>query len=258
MAILQSIGGSALDYVRYGRDLIAFFHHAIVVFILSRESKRRVLTRTIINQIYFTGVHGVGVVSMLGLILGTGLIVVMLSLFSSAGPIVGTLMDMLIIQQLGPLMTAFIVIGRSGSAITVELGNLRVNGELDLLETMGIDPIEYLVVPRMVGVTVGVVCLCVFFDLCAMGGGFAVASLAVDIPIHVFFDVIGERVTLTGIFSGLFKSAAFGMTIATLSSYHGLSGSGISTEVPILTQQSVVRSLVLCVFLDLILTIIFL
>ena len=254
ISLIENVGVGGLRWGRYVRDVMQLLQRAIVV--LLHPQGWSAIRGAAVKQIYFTGVQALPVVGLLALVLGAGIVVQTVTLVAGGGDIVGTLMEVLLIRELGPLAAAFIVIGRSGSAITVELGNLKVHSEIELLEAMGIDPVRYLVLPRMFGVTVSVVCLCIFFDLVAILGGGILAGAAVDVWWLNVLEDIGRQVTFTGVVVGLIKSIVFGVAIATLSTYHGLSAAGARTMVPVVTQRAVVHSLVLCVLLSLVITLI--
>jgi phospholipid/cholesterol/gamma-HCH transport system permease protein len=256
--LLEALGARAIAWLEFARDLFQFFVRAGVAVIFSGTQGLSVIRETTFRQIFFTGVQALPVVGLLALVLG-GVIIVQTTSYLSAGgvAVVGSLMDLLVIRQLGPLMTAVIVIGRSGSAVTVELGNMKVRGEMELLEAMGIDPMRYLVIPRMAGMTYAVMVLCVIFDIIAMLGGCMVASVILDAPMVSLVSAIGAEVTLSAVSVGLVKSATFGLVIATLSTYHGMSQGPAPTMVPVATMRSVVNSLVVCVVVNAVITLFF-
>jgi phospholipid/cholesterol/gamma-HCH transport system permease protein len=253
--LADSLGTSALGAGRYIKELSKFFSKTLVTFFQPSKQGALVIRQVTLRQVYYTAVQAVPVVSLLAIVFGAVIIFQTLSFFSAGATVVGSLLDNLVIRQLGPLFTAFIVIGRSGSAITVELGNLKTDGELELLSSLGIDTYRYIVIPRMIGVTIGVICLCILFDLVAMLGGYAFARLTLEIPGSAFILLVANRITILGVVSGLLKSALFGLLIATVSCYHGLRVSEAVTEVPPATQKSVVYSLVLCVLTNILITI---
>jgi phospholipid/cholesterol/gamma-HCH transport system permease protein len=239
---------------RYISELAQFFSRTLATGLQRNTHGAAVIRSVTVRQVYYTAVQAVPVVSLLAVVFGAVIIFQTLSFFSAGASVVGSLLDNLVIRQLGPLFTAFIVIGRSGSAITVELGNLKTDGELELLSGLGIDTYRYIVIPRMTGVTLGVICLCILFDLVAMLGGYAFARLTLQIPGAAFVLLIAENITILGVCSGLLKSAVFGLLISTVACYHGLRVSDAVTSVPPATQQSVVYSVVLCVLANIVIT----
>jgi phospholipid/cholesterol/gamma-HCH transport system permease protein len=252
--VVDFIGTRAVGMGRYISELVVFFSKTLATSLKRNTAGADVIRSVTLRQVYYTAVQAVPVVSLLAVVFGAVIIFQTLSFFSAGASVVGTLLDNVVIRELGPLFTAFIVIGRSGSAITVELGNLKTDGELELLQGLGIDPYRYIVIPRMIGVTIGVICLCILFDLVAMLGGYAFARLTLQIPGAAFVFLIAQEITVLGVFSGLLKSAVFGLLISTVSCYHGLRVSDAVTSVPPATQQSVVYSLVLCVLANIVIT----
>ena len=210
-----------------------------------------------VRQVLFTGVEATWVVAALAALIGGLVIVQTLGFMGVAGEqALGTVLELVVIRELGPVMTALIVIGRSGSSITVELGGMRVLGEMELLEAIGVDPARYLILPRMVGVTVAVVGLFVIFDLSALLGGYLVAAAAFDTPFTTFLLLVGQRLSLVDVLGGLIKATVFGLVIAAVSTWQGLSVGGAITEVPQRTLRSVVHSIVAVVALDVLLTLV--
>ncbi len=253
---LRSVGKWGLDWLRYVRDLFRFFRRAVVVLLFAGTRSGSVVSTNTLAQIKYTGIDALPVVTVLAALLGTAIVVQALSYLSGGGgAVVGSLMDLLVIRELAPLMTAVIIIGRSGSAITVDLANMAVDGEIDLLQKMGIDPMHYLVVPRMIAVTYASLCLCVWFDLVCILGGYSLAALAIDTPGSVFLATLASSVSPVGVAIGLTKSAVFGLLIATISTWQGLNVRGRVTMVPVATQRSVVHCLVAAVLLDVVMTV---
>jgi len=249
--VLRPLGIWLVDHVDYVRAL--FRHLLDTVACIGRPGGEGLVRRTTMYQLYFTGVDAIFVVASLALVIGAVIIVEALSLLTGIGneDYLGTVMELVVVRELGPVMTALIVIGRSGSSITVELGNMRVGREVALLESLGIDLQRYLVLPRMVGVTIAIFCLCVVFDVVAVLGGYAVARMvAIDTPLLTFLEIVASHLTLTDLLISVVKTLLFGLVIATVSTYQGMAVHSVVTEVPQATRRSVVHSLVLVVLVD--------
>jgi phospholipid/cholesterol/gamma-HCH transport system permease protein len=139
------------------------------------EPTRNVLAR----QILFTGIEASRFVSLIALLVGLS-IVVQVQLFVTRfgqSALLGPVLVAVVVRELGPLLTHFVIIGRSGAAMVTELGNMKVHGEVEVLEAQGIDPFDYLVVPRVVGMLVSIFCLTVLFISVALLGGFFSGTL---------------------------------------------------------------------------------
>ena len=165
-------------------------------------------------------------------------------------------MQLVVVRVLGPLMTVLVVIGRSGAAITVELGNMRVAGEIDLLEQLGIDVARYVVLPRLVGVVLSVMVLALMFDVTAATSGFVSAWLLIATPPSVFLDFASRHTAATDLVVTGLKTVACGVLVATISTWEGLSAATV-TEVPQATRRGMVNGLVACIATSLLVSFLF-
>jgi phospholipid/cholesterol/gamma-HCH transport system permease protein len=163
----------------------------------------------------------------------------------------GTVMVTVVVRELGPLLTALIVLSRTGTANVIELGTARALGEVDALEALGIDPIHYLVVPRVVGMALGIFSLTVYLIIGALLSGYLWAFLQ-DVPLRpgdYFAQLAGSLRTLDFVTLAL-KTMFFGAIIAVVTCYHGLAQPLRLEEVSAATIRAVAQSVVLCVLLD--------
>jgi phospholipid/cholesterol/gamma-HCH transport system permease protein len=163
----------------------------------------------------------------------------------------GTIMVTVVVRELGPLLTALIVLSRSGTANFIELGTARALGEVEALEVLGIDPIHYLVVPRVIGMAFGIFSLTVYLILGALASGYLWAFVQ-DVPL-----MPGEYFSqLAGALNGLdfvllaVKTFLFGIIIAVVTCYHGLAQPLLLQEVSQATVRAVAQSVIICVLLD--------
>jgi phospholipid/cholesterol/gamma-HCH transport system permease protein len=198
-----------------------------------------------VSQVWFTAVQAIPLVIVLSGILSFLLISQAVRELGrlNATELLGTLMVVAIVRELGPLLTALTVAGRSGTAIASELATNRVMGEVDALEGMGIDPLHYLVVPRFGGAIVSVFGLIILFDLVAIIAGL-VAATAADLSSARYFDVVLRSLTLRDTWLTIAKGLTFGAIIGTVPSFHGLRVERAATQVPIATSRAVVTSTV--------------
>src|SRR2546427_7715362 len=171
----------------------------------------------------------------------------------------GTIMVLVVVRELGPLLTALLVLARIGAANVIELGTARALGEVEALEALGIDPVHYLVVPRVIGMVVGVFSLTVYLILGALVSGYLWAFVQ-DVPLRpgdYFRQLAGS---LSGLDFALLavKTAAFGFIIAVVTCYHGLAQPLRLEEVSYATVRAVAQSVIGCVLLDALFIIIYL
>jgi phospholipid/cholesterol/gamma-HCH transport system permease protein len=199
--------------------------------------------RALLKQLYFTGIESVGPVTVMAFL--AGLIVVM-----QVSDLVGrnellTLQALIwtVVRELGPLLTAVIIIGRSSSAIASELAAMQVNGEINCLRRMGIPPVAYLVVSRMLAMTITSLVLTFYFQVVAIGTGMVVTAWHIDVSL---FGEVGHffgMISYLEIFAALLKSICFGMLVSVVSCYYGLTVKRAMTEIPVAASRAVMRSL---------------
>ena len=155
--------------------------------------------------------------------------------------------------ELGPVLTALVVGGRVGASIAAELGTMKVTEQIDALETLAIDPVRYLVSPRLFAALIMLPVITVFADFIAIVGGYFVALVGLDVNTHVYFTGLKLFLHTSDVFSGLIKAVFFGGIIAMMGCYHGLRTEGGAEGVGIATTKAVVSSCLLILITDYIL-----
>jgi len=259
LAPVDSLGRWMIGRVIYYLDLFTLLYLAFKELVLERKKGSSLVFEITLRQIYFTGVEALKVVTLVSLALGTVVIVEVGSQMAILGGVkfISTILVVVIIRELGPLLTAFIVIGRSGTAIATELGNMVVAHELDAIRAMGINPVYFLVTPRIIGVTIAVICLTIFFDLVSLLGGFLVSMLILAEDLPLFLKELMGSLTATDLVFGLLKSAVFGLLISLTCTYHGLTVRYSPIEVPQVATRGVVSAILSCVLFNVLLTVLF-
>ena len=184
--------------------------------------------------------------------LQTGPVLVERSLGSAVGGVVG----IAIAKELAPVMMAILLAGRIGSAMAAEIGSMRVYQEIDALRTMNINPIHYLVLPRMVALAIALPLLVIFAILIGWFGGAVVAEMnnQMQIPFQAFFSNLRDIVDLKDVANGVFKSFCFALIIGAVSCHQGLATLGGPRGIGRSVTKAVVNSIVLIVIFDYILT----
>jgi phospholipid/cholesterol/gamma-HCH transport system permease protein len=162
----------------------------------------------------------------------------------------GTVIGKSVVIELGPVLTAIVVGGRVGASVAAELGTMRVTEQIDAMETMGISPVRYLVVPRFVAATIMLPILTVFADVIAIFGGYLVAVTSLDITSHTFTSGLKMYFKMHDVASGIIKAFFFGQIIATMGCFYGLKSEGGAEGVGISTTRAVVASCVLILVVD--------
>ncbi len=199
--------------------------------------------QVMLKQLYFTGTESIGTIGVVGFVVGLIVITEINNLVGRNELLTIQIMIWTIVRELGPLLSAIVIIGRSSSAFASELSTMQVNGEIRSLRCMGISPVSYLVLPRVLAMTLASIALTFYFQVVAISTGWVVTSMRMDIALSSqvfnFFEIIDFR----EIASSLIKSAVFGMLVSVVSCYHGLRKKSAMTEVPQAVSQAVIRSL---------------
>ena len=197
------------------------------------------------QQMYRLGAQGLPVVALILLMVGATVAMQSARQLRDFGAqiYVADLLGISVLRELGPLITAVVMAGRSGAAIASELAAMVVGEEVDALTTMGIDPMAYLVLPRMAGLVVALPLLTMLGNVCALVGGMAVAQLGQDVPISTFIGRLESALQLQDLALGLGKSLVFAWTIVAWSVACGLRASPGAAGVGAAATQSVVGSI---------------
>ena len=162
----------------------------------------------------------------------------------------GTVIGKSVVIELGPVLTALVVGGRVGASIAAELGTMKVTEQIDALETLAINPIRYLVAPRLLAAVIMLPVITIFADFLALMGGWIVALVGLKVSTHTFFSGLRLFFHPSDIYSGLIKAVFFGAIIATMGCFHGMRTEGGAEGVGIATMRAVVSSCLLILITD--------
>ena len=168
--------------------------------------------------------------------------------------LIGAVVALSMGRELGPVLTSLMVVARVGSAMTASIGTMRITEQIDALEVMAVNPVRYLVTPRIVATTFGVPLLTVLSNVAGIFGGWFVATKIFDVNEHLFWRKMVELVELYDIVGGLYKALAFGFIVGSVSCYFGFYTSGGTEGVGRATTSSVVISSMLILISDYFLT----
>jgi phospholipid/cholesterol/gamma-HCH transport system permease protein len=198
---------------------------------------------------------GVGAVPLVVMI--AGLIGAILAL--QAGPfferygqedLIAQLVATSMLREIGPLMTAILVAGRSGSSLAAEIGTMKVSEEIDALVVMGSQPVRVLIAPRFLGLLCALPCLVILADVVGIAGGMVVGRLALEIPATIYYDQTLKGLEMKDVVGGLVKAIAYAIVIVTISGHQGFNTSGGATGVGRNTTRSVVLSILWIIVVD--------
>ena len=215
--------------------------------------------RNAVVQMVGVGVDSVPIVGIITFFVG--LIIAMQAAYQleqfGALIYVADLVAVSITRELGPLITAIIITGRSGSAIAAELGTMQVYEEVDALQTMGINPVKFLVVPRLLALFIMVPCLTLLADAMGIAGGFVLATTSLNLDLTRYFNQTINALMFSDLLTGLIKSFVFALIIGGIGCYQGLIVRGGAEGVGKATTKSVVISIFLIICADMLFTALF-
>jgi phospholipid/cholesterol/gamma-HCH transport system permease protein len=242
---------------KLGRRTIAFFTEIGQVGVLQWKiflSMHRIFRdrKLVLEQMVHIGVGSLPLVLIIGLF--TGMVSAWQAAYQFQGMIsfsmIGGAVSRAIFIELGPVLTAIVIAGRVGASIAAEIGTMKVTEQIDALESMAINPIRYLAMPRFVGAVVMMPILVIFANAIALFGAFAVANFFLDLTPQVFFGSVERFFETKDVFSGILKAVAFGGVTAILGCHIGFKTSGGAEGVGLSTIRSFVLSSAMILILD--------
>lgn len=246
MSFIAECGEFALD--KWGEvRKIASIAYSFVCLALRRSSWNRTVKAQLGKQILFSGIEAVGLIVMIAILAGISVVVqtqLWLTRFGQT-ELLGGILVAVIIREIGPLLVNFVVIGRSGTALSTELANMRVRFETDVLDAQGVDPMIYLVLPRVLGIMISVLCLTVVFVVVSLASGYLFAfmlGVSIGDP-SIFINTVFGSVYPADVFNLLAKTILPGLSTGVICCIEGLTIQGLVTEVPQATTRGVVKSI---------------
>ncbi len=215
--------------------------------------KSNIIKQSMISQVIFSGIDALfPTFFILSLLIGVSVttqLILFLQSFSSENEVI-SLLTQLVALQLSPVLTAIVLIARSGSAISVDMGNMSINHEIKGLELLGIDPYIYLAYPRLIGLAISQIALSVYFSISTMLFGIFFSGV-LDSPSNFkYFYILIDSFNATQLILFLINNAICGITIAAYACFVGLNVKKSVTEVPQATQEAIVKSLLAILFIN--------
>lgn len=258
-SFFEAIGEYAYRYVCVVRDFFLLLSNiSYFAFVACFRPKLR-RKGEVIRQSNFIGVSALPIVALVSFLIG---LVMALQAAVQMRPygadiFVAQLITYAVMMELGPLLTAIMVAGRSGSAIAAEIGAMKVSEEIDALRSMGIDPVPYLVIPKLFAILLTMPLLTAFANFSGIFGGAVIGYTYLQIDFHVFYNEVTLALRYYEMFTGFVKSIVFATIIIVVGSYYGLYVDGGAEEVGRSTTRSVVVSIFLVIVADAVLGLIF-
>lgn len=252
MNIFGWIGRRCIDSSLYLIDLTCFLVRALSIWQPHRNVFNRAVYSNLLGQIIFTGVDAIAMISFLAVLVGIGVtsqLIYIMQAITGANDLT-EILARLVISELGPLITGVILVGRSCSAIAVDLGNTKLHGEIEPLEYLGIDVDDYFVIPRILCMVISQVTLALYFSvimiLCGVFFSAFIYNFSAQESLTELLNTLGVNVVIVFMLKNIF----FGLGIGAMACFHGLSVGNSPTQVPQQMQKAVMRSMVFLFLID--------
>jgi phospholipid/cholesterol/gamma-HCH transport system permease protein len=259
MPFTENIGAATLDGLAYVGGLAKLGVSAARAVVLDIFERRRLAYGRAMHQAMVVGIGSLPILSLITFFIGT--ILALQSAYElrkfGAMQFVADAVAISVSRELGPLITAILVIGRSGSSFAAELGTMKVNEEIDALETMALDPVRFLVAPKLLSMLLMMPCLTIWADFMGVVGGAVFGIAAADFTFKTYVVATLNALVLRDILTGLIKSLMFGLVITTVGCQEGLRTGLGAEEVGRSTTSAVVKSIFLVIMVDLVFTTMF-
>ncbi|MBI5201651.1 MAG: ABC transporter permease [Elusimicrobia bacterium] len=239
---------------RLGRSVRAFLRHVGTLSRLELSLARHLLVpvgynvrlcaKITLTQARFSGLQAAPLLAALGVMIGAVGILQFVSLLAGlADDLIGKLLVTIIVREMGPLIAAVLLIGRSGTAMATELGTMRLGGELEALSAYRIDPVAFVLLPRVLGMVLAMFASIVLFDVTGLLGGSVIAVIVKDISFPLLRGRVAAALMPGDFGMTVLKAFLFGQTIALFSCYFGMGVKRSPTELPQAVTRAVVASL---------------
>jgi phospholipid/cholesterol/gamma-HCH transport system permease protein len=249
---LEALGRGTLGWMAEGIGMLSFGGAVSLAFLSALVNPLRVRWRQVLRVVELDGVRALPVLGMLAFLLGVVIAYqsgVQLRVYGGNLYVVD-LVTITVLRELGPMMTAIVVAGRSGSAYAAQIGTMQVTEEVDALRSIGVAPLDLLVLPKILGLILALPLLTVFANVASVAGAMVMSALMLDLSPEVFLRRIPEAVTLSSMMTGLAKAPIFAVAIAVVGCYQGFQVRGGADSVGSHTTTSVVQAIVLVIVLD--------
>lgn len=253
VALVRQLGRRLLTAISTARQIGAFTLITLATLVQKRGVASQVINPLIARQLVRAGVRPLWIVCLLGVALGLVIVSQTLQLLVQVGQVklTGQLLVTVVIREIGPLATALVVLSRVGTAMVTELGMARATGEVEALEALGIDPIHYLVVPRVLGVTAGVFALAIYLILTALASGYVFAFLrGLTLRPGEYFGLIADALSWVDFPLLGLKTLSFGLLNSMIICYQGLAQPVRLDQVGNATARTVAQCLIAVIGLD--------
>ncbi len=250
---LEKIGRATVHAAQQGYRMLGYLGRVTVETVEAIASpKSNLRVAALVHQVEETGISALPIVGLLAFLIGIVLAYQGADQLKRFGAQVFTinLLGVGVLREIGGLITAIIVAGRSGSAFTAQIGTMRVNEEIDAMQTIGLNTVDVLVLPRVIGLVIALPILTFFADIMGLIGGAVMCYFQLGLTIPVFMRQLNDAVTVNTLLVGLIKAPVFAFVISLVGCYEGFQVERNAASVGLLTTRSVVESVFLVIVLD--------
>jgi len=257
--VLHEIGRLTVQAQENALDLLGFIGAVVVAFGRAALRIRRLRMASVVRHVYETGVTAIPIVALIAFLISVIVAYIGAQQLRKFGGeiFIVDLVTVSVLRELGVLLTAIIVAGRSGSAFAAELGVMQLNDEVDALRAIGMDPVEVLVVPRVLGLVIALPALTVLADAMGLAGGALLSWYLVDLSLHQYIERAQGAISSTTFWVGLVKAPVFAFLIATVGTLRGMQVRDSARELGRLTTVAVVQSIFLVMAADAVFAVVF-
>lgn len=249
---LASVGKQTLQGLAVFQDYLAFVGHLAMEALRIGFNPKHLRWGAIANVIYRTGFQALPIIALLSLLIGVVITYQMGLQLKTYGAniFIVDLLGLSILREFGPLITAIMVAGRTGSAFTAQLGMMKLNQEIDALDTLGVTPAELLLLPRIIGLFIALPLLTMWADIFGILGGMITSSTMLSISWYDFLERFPTVIPLRALLLGLIKAPVFALIIASVGCYQGMKVEGGADSVGLNTTRSVVLAIFFIIVAD--------
>jgi phospholipid/cholesterol/gamma-HCH transport system permease protein len=252
VSLVNTLGHATIEILKEARDLINFLGLTVIVLLRSLARPRTIRTHALFTHMEQAGLHALPIVGLISFLIGVVLAYQGAEQLARFGAEIFTvnLVGFGVLREMGILLTAIIVAGRSGSAYTAQIGTMKVNEEIDAMRTIGLDPMEVLVIPRVLALVLVLPLLTFYADMMGLLGGAVIMMFTLDLSLFQYARVLNSAVEVGTFWVGIIKAPVFAFIIAMVGCYEGLKVSRSAESVGLRTTTAVVEGIFLVIVLD--------
>ncbi|HEU0220059.1 MAG TPA: MlaE family lipid ABC transporter permease subunit [Gallionella sp.] len=250
--LLVLIGQQTWRHLLELSGMLSFIGESAIILLRSLIQPRRIRWRPVLHNLQTAGFEALPITGLLSFLMGVVIAYQGASQLERFGAnvFIADLVGLTMLRELSPLLTAIIVAGRSGSAYAAQIGTMKITEEIDALRTIGVRPLELLVLPKMLALIIALPLLTVYTDATGVLGGMIMARAKLGVSFDVFFDRLGDAVSLSSFLTGICKAPVFAAIIALVGCHQGFQVTDSADSVGRQTTVSVVQSIFLVILAD--------